>query len=253
MACHYGGGRASFHSVAPTTGSVMRSALRLIIPVLAFAGAGIAPAMAPSAPIEQVKAAALLGSAAAQHALALRYALGDGVPRDYGEALRWYRSAAEQGYAASQYYLGAMYEYGVGVAADYGEAVRWYRFAALQGHSGAQVNLGTLYYQGKGVTQDYGEALRWVRLAAAQGDPQALITLGLVYREGKGVTPDPVQAYKWLSLAAMRAADAEGREQAAGLRDTLARQMNAEQIAAAQRFVREWRPLASQRFTPVAN
>lgn len=226
---------------------------RSIILALALAGASVAPAMAPSRPIQEAKAAAALGSAAAQHALALRYALGDGVARNYDQALYWYRRAAEQGYAASQYYLGAMYEYGVGVAVDYGEAIRWYRFAALQGHSGAQINLGTLYYEGKGAAQDYGEALRWIRLAAAQGDPQALMTLGLIYRDGRGVAADPVQAYKWLSLAAARAADAEGREQAAALGRELGRRMSAEQIATAQRFAREWRPLASQRFTAVGN
>jgi TPR repeat protein len=37
------------------------------------------------------------------------YANGWGVPRDYAEALRWYRKAADQGDANAQGNLGTMY------------------------------------------------------------------------------------------------------------------------------------------------
>jgi TPR repeat protein len=33
------------------------------------------------------------------------YANGQGVPQDYGEAIRWYRKAAEQGFADAQFNL----------------------------------------------------------------------------------------------------------------------------------------------------
>ncbi len=50
---------------------------------------------------------------------------------------------AEKGDAKAQTLLGdIMYGNGEGVDKDYVEAVKWYRKAADQGHAGAQVNLG---------------------------------------------------------------------------------------------------------------
>src|SRR5262249_1677074 len=62
------------------------------------------------------------GDAHAQYDLGFLYATGQGVPRDYIEAAKWYRLAADQGYAAAQYNLGAVYEGGQGVPQDYVEA-----------------------------------------------------------------------------------------------------------------------------------
>ena len=52
--------------------------------------------------------------------------------------------SAEQGDAAAQASLGFMYRNGEGVPQDYGEALRWYRLAADQGHASAQVSLGSI-------------------------------------------------------------------------------------------------------------
>jgi len=41
--------------------------------------------------------------------LAMLYANGQGVERDYAEAANWVRKAAEQGYAPAQACLGIMY------------------------------------------------------------------------------------------------------------------------------------------------
>jgi TPR repeat protein len=76
---------------------------------------------------------------------------GEGVTRDYAEALKWYRKAAEQGEANAQSNLGVMYHEGEGTARDYAEAVKWWRKAAEQGHADAQNNLGVMYAAGSGV------------------------------------------------------------------------------------------------------
>ena len=44
--------------------------------------------------------------------------------------------------------LGLMYENGLGVPKDYDEAVKWYRLAAAQGDALAQNNLGWMYDNG---------------------------------------------------------------------------------------------------------
>ena len=63
---------------------------------------------------------------------ALRTDSGMGCPKDYAEAVKWYRKAAEQGDAEAQFNLGLMYADGEGVPKDYAEAVKWYRKAAEQ-------------------------------------------------------------------------------------------------------------------------
>lgn len=76
---------------------------------------------------------------------------------------------AEAGDTQSQFILGDMYLYGEGVPRNYTEAEKWYRVAAEQGLREAQSSLGYMYQSGVGVAQNYQEALRWHRLAAEQG------------------------------------------------------------------------------------
>ena len=70
------------------------------------------------------------------------YGKGYGVPRNYIEAIKWYKKAADQGNADAQYELGYMYDLGLGeLIQSYIEARKWYRFAADQGHMGAKKRL----------------------------------------------------------------------------------------------------------------
>ncbi len=55
-----------------------------------------------------------------------------------------YRLAAEQGNAYAQFNLGFMYDNGQGVPKDYKTAVKWYRLAAKQRYAPAQYNLERL-------------------------------------------------------------------------------------------------------------
>ena len=67
-----------------------------------------------------------------------RYYHGEGVPKDYVEAAKWYRKAAEQELAIAQFNLGWIYENGEGVPKDMAEATKWYRKAAEQGDADAK-------------------------------------------------------------------------------------------------------------------
>jgi TPR repeat protein len=154
---------------------------------------------------------------------------------DYATAFKEMRPLAEQGDAAAQFNLGILYDNGYGVPQDDQEAVRWWRLAAGQGNAAAQFNLGVMYEQGQGVPQDVAEAVRWYRLAAVQGHATAQFNLGILYGKGQGVLQDYIQAHMWASLAA-----AQNQERATKLRAALAEQMTHEQIAEAQRLVREW-------------
>jgi hypothetical protein len=70
-----------------------------------------------------------------------------------------------------------MFELGQGVARDYAEALRLYGLAAAQGHAVAQFHLGSMFAKGRGVAQDYAEAVRWYSLAAAKGVAKATAAL----------------------------------------------------------------------------
>ena len=82
---------------------------------------------------QSIKERAEQGDAEAQSALGIMYDLGEGVPEDDAEAVKWYRKAAEQGNADAQCNLGIMYDLGEGVPEDDAEAAKWFRKAAEQG------------------------------------------------------------------------------------------------------------------------
>jgi TPR repeat protein len=106
--------------------------------------------------------------------------MGDGVPVDYTEALKWIRKAAEHGEPHAQSNLGVMYEKGLGVSKDDAEAARWMRKAADQGSAEGQFALGSMYAHGRGVPQSETEAAAWYRKAADQGDTPAMNNLAML-------------------------------------------------------------------------
>jgi uncharacterized protein len=57
--------------------------------------------------------------------LGAMYAGGQGISKDYAEALKWFRLAADQGNARRQYSLGLIYEQGMGVLIDHTRARQW--------------------------------------------------------------------------------------------------------------------------------
>lgn len=194
-----------------------------------------------SAFLNLVRQDANQGNVNAQFALGAMYELGRGVPQDYPEAVRWFRKAAEQGDANSQSKLGVMYFLGQNVLQDYAEAIRWSRKAAEQGNADSQSVLGLMYAQGLGAPKNSSESVLWFRRAAEQGKADSQASLGISYFLGLGVPKDLVQAYMWMNLAVSRASGIY-QEEAAKTRDMVAKEMTAQQIAAAQRLAREWKP-----------
>jgi hypothetical protein len=112
------------------------------------------------------------GDADAQLQLGHLYESGEGVPKDYAEAAKWYRKAAEQGNAEPQLYLGCSYATGRGVPKDSAEHLKWIRKAAQQGLADAQVQLGLLYEIGQEVPKDFAAAYMWMNLAATGGNKE---------------------------------------------------------------------------------
>lgn len=130
------------------------------------------------------------------------YYKGQGVNKDYKQAVKWFSKAAEQGHVLAQCNLGVMYENGWGVSQNYHEAVQWYRKAAEKGFAQAQYSLGLAYMQGQGITRNDKEAQIWLRKAAEQGYILAQCSLGILLIEGQGVPKDHQEAAKWFRKAA---------------------------------------------------
>jgi TPR repeat protein len=68
------------------------------------------------------------------------YGNGEGVPRDYAQALHWYLLAAEQDHSAALTTLGFMYDHGQGVNADDAKSLMYYSKAAKKGDENAIKN-----------------------------------------------------------------------------------------------------------------
>jgi len=197
---------------------------------------------------------ALGGNAEAQYRLGSQYDLGEGLPADLNEALKWYRLSARQNHPKAQTRLGQLYRLGRGVPKDVKAAADLFRKAAFRGDAEAQQALGQLYYEGTGVRRDYRQSANWLHRAAQQGDTDAQSLLGTLYAEGKGVRRDIVQAYVWKGLAGRDARSnepsddlgkglAEARRQInIRARDELGGQMTPRQLAQAQSLLAKWQP-----------
>jgi TPR repeat protein len=96
------------------------------------------------------------------------------------------KKAAESGDAQAQFDLGDMYSLGENVPQDYVESLKWYERAAAQGHATAQYNVGIQYAKGLGVDQDYHKAVECLFEADRIGDEDAVSTLSMLYALGKG-------------------------------------------------------------------
>ena len=58
------------------------------------------------------------------------YRNGQGVTKDYSQALQWFRKAADRGNHVAILQMGVTYEKGWGVSKDTAQAIHWYRKAA---------------------------------------------------------------------------------------------------------------------------
>ena len=54
----------------------------------------------------------------------------------------WYKKAAVQGSAEAQFNIGSLYYLGEGVTKNYEEALKWYEKAAIKGHETSQYQVG---------------------------------------------------------------------------------------------------------------
>jgi len=136
------------------------------------------------------------GDAFGQAQLGRMYLRGEGVEKNYPQALEWYRKSAAQGNGDAQAHFGPHGREGPGgPRPDYRQALAWYKKSIANGNVYAQVLLGDLYLSGSGVDASPRKALACYLKAAEQGrdlDSAALaqFRMGAMYRQGRGVEKD---------------------------------------------------------------
>lgn len=81
------------------------------------------------------------------------------------------------------YEMGERHYQGLGVPRDYGEAARWFRQAADRNHARAQCTLGMMFAVGRGVDRSFEESVRWLEAAVDNGSEQARDVLESVRRK----------------------------------------------------------------------
>lgn len=140
----------------------------------------------------------------------------------------------------TQFELGRMYEFGRGVPKDYAQAMLWYRKSADQGYAIAEFRLGILYANGLGVPRDESQAVSWYQKAAEHGNVDAQELIGLGYFTGRGVPPDGAKAYFWLDIASMGNVPEAVPGQRTTERDMAAAVLSPTDRARVQEQVREW-------------
>ena len=127
----------------------------------------------PALTAELYRRAAEQGNRYAMRLLGNCYCSGQGVDRDYHQAVEWYCKAAELGDGDACYWLGRCCASGRGVDRDYALAVRCFRKAAELGDKDACCWLGNYYCSGEDVEKDEAQAAQWYRKAAELGDRHA--------------------------------------------------------------------------------
>lgn len=111
------------------------------------------------------------------------------------------------------------------------------RSSASEGHAYAQYTLGKAYRDGLIGQRSTEEAVRWFTAAATQGYTLAQRNLGERLARGDGIARDEVMALHWLTLAAR-----DGLAAAEEVRIELMQRMSTDEITAAERRARSWRP-----------
>ncbi len=181
--------------------------------------------------------AAANGDVVSQYEVAQRFALGQGIERNYEEAVRWYMQAAAKGFAPAQYRLGTFYERGRGVERSLERAKIWYLRAAQLGNVKAMHNLAVVNTALNRDKPDYQASIYWFKQAASYNLADSQFNLAILYQNGVGVPKNQVEAYRWFSLAARH-----GDLEAAKRRDILGQKLKKSDLLLAANMLQAWKP-----------
>jgi uncharacterized protein len=174
------------------------------------------------------------GDTEAQYIAGGMYYKGMGTQQNLSRAFSLLHGAAVKGSSTpeSQRVLGQFFLVGQTIPQNYAEAMKWYTLAAENGDKESQSELAVLYFTGRGGVQDLQKALFWFEQSARQGMAVAQYSLGIMHYTGSGTeTVDLVKAYAWFSQAA-----GQNHLDAIAARNYIQTILSAEQVTEAQDY-----------------
>jgi Sel1 repeat len=146
---------------------------RIVFPVTVSAPGSVSTLPLANKTIPELKAAFAHDDLAAATELGVRYLNGEGVARDYAQAMHYFDIAGTRGDPRALTNIGWMAALGQGSPRDDAKAVHFFQNAASQGFPNAEDSLGFMYEHGRGVPKDLEMAKTWYTMAAAQGSSKA--------------------------------------------------------------------------------
>ncbi len=149
-----------------------------------------------NAAIKDIQPLAYNGNSTAEFKLCGMYFMGNGMPRDLAQAVKWCKSAANHGNIEAMYNLGIFYQRGEGVHPDPQESMRWYKMAADRGHSDAAFNLALL--------ENSLRAPATPPAQAAQPAPKTAAAAPLVYQYQQPANQQQLKLEEYCLMAAQR-------------------------------------------------
>ena len=195
------------------TSSAMRGAILIVLLCTSVAADDLG----------KLRKAAEAGDARAQNSIGIAYQWGQGVEKDYNEAVKWFRAAAKQNYASAQFNLGVSYLEGEGVEVDHRKATAWFTLAKENGDKSAeqalqrmvaeyepdavalgQAELGRMFIGGIDLPADAERGLKLLRVSASQGYAPAELFLCATLVRGEHVPADPNEGKQWCDRSAKR-------------------------------------------------
>lgn len=166
----------------------------------------------PEKAVDYFKKAAESGLAEAQHNYGMACLRGDGIERNFADAVEWLSKSSAQGNSVSALRLGRMYLTGSGVPQDYAEAARWYRTGGSSlaemieesenGSLEKKFTLSTVLDETAENEYDLAEAFHMCMKAAEGGFAPAAAAVGKMYEWGRGTVKDYTEAVRWYTIAA---------------------------------------------------
>lgn len=157
--------------------------------------------------------AAAQGNVAAMEQLGFLCERGLGGEVDIAKAKEWYEKAADKGNAAAMVGLGKMYFRGYdGIEKNYGTALEWFKKAALTWRTVTDENrwkvmylffyLGRIYTEGLGIEKNVMIGFRAFLTGANSGNICCARCLALSYANGEFTKKSPEDSKRWYDVCA---------------------------------------------------
>ena len=123
----------------------------------------------------------------------------------YTEAIDAYMQVKGNGQGRAEALIGVLHQEGKGVPKNHGDAMKWYHKGASHNDSFAMSRIGWLYSKGKGaVPKDYRQAFYWYEKSARNGNQHGQANLAYLYEKGRGVSKNLQLAIEWYQSSARK-------------------------------------------------